>query len=88
MNSKIKEVDGAIGVTENKANSELVSGTEIATLVKKFEPVFRSEVVQVVEHHDSSTFTQTHFLRDVKLMLRQSMSWEIHSLMIAVICMF
>ena len=30
--------------------------------------MFDSEVVEVAEHHDSSTSTQTHFLKDVKLM--------------------
>ena len=31
--------------------------------------MFDSEVVEVAEHHGSSTSVQIHFLKDVKLML-------------------
>ena len=31
--------------------------------------MFNSEVIEVAEHHGSSTSTQTHFLKDVKLIL-------------------
>ena len=71
MNSKIKGIGRAIGLTENDQAlwRWLISGPEIAQLFEEFESVLDSEVVEVAEHHDSSISTQTHFLKEVKLML-------------------
>lgn len=60
-----------IDLTENDQvlRRWLISGPEIVQLVEEFQSVFDSKVVEVAEHHDSFTSTQTHFLKDMKLML-------------------
>ena len=90
MNNKVKGVSGAIDLTENDQalRRSPISVPGIAQLVEEFESVFDSEVVEVAEHHDSSTPTQTYFLKDVKLMLSAvNGNHPSAFLMIAVICM-
>ena len=66
VNSKIKGIGGAIGLTENDGalHRWIDAGPEIDRLVEKFETVFNTEVTG-----DASPSIQVAFLHDINLML-------------------
>ena len=70
MNAKIKEVGGAIGLTENETALQrwLICGPEISQLMEECKNVNES-MSQVWEHHDFSDPVQGNFHKDVKSLL-------------------
>ena len=70
MNANIKEVGGAIGLTENETALQrwLICGPEISRLLDEFESI-NEGVNHVREHHDFSDSVQSIFQKEVKSLL-------------------
>ena len=70
MNAKIKEVGGAIGLTENETALQrwLICGPEISQLLDEFE-IINEGVNHVREHHDFFDSVQSIFHKEVKSLL-------------------
>ena len=70
MNANIKEVGGAIGLTENETALQrwLICGPEISQLLDEFE-IINEGVNHVREHHDFFDSVQSIFHKEVKSLL-------------------
>ena len=64
-NASIKGDGGAVGLTENPAALRrwMVSGLEVARMIKEFENVVPS--CKFLEHHEQTPSTQSAFKKDV-----------------------
>ena len=71
LNASTQDVGGAIGLTKNDIPLQrwLITGPEVASLLKEFETLHTANQEPALEHHDTSASAAKQFLSAVKMYL-------------------
>ena len=71
LNASTQDVGAAIGLTKNDIPLQrwLITGPEVASLLKEFETLHTANQEPALEHHDTSASAAKQFLSAVKMYL-------------------